>query len=365
MSTAETTVYECTSCGGNLEFAPGTQSLACPYCGTENELPAAEAPAAYNELDYESAVRDLSAAAGTLEATNVKCEGCGAEVTIEPPATTAECAYCGTHVVATGTPEKRLAPQYILPFRIEKSDASKRFKQWIASRRFAPNKLKQYTRISDPIKGIYYPFWTFDSVTRTQYTGQRGVFYQEQIRTRDAEGKQVTRTVTKTRWYPAHGVVGRTFDDLLLAASNSIEPEIVERLQDFPILEAIPYDPAYLSGYRGESYSVELPDGYRRAKEIMEQRIRADVRRDIGGDTQRIISMHTDYTNVTFKYLVLPLYALKYKFREKLFPVVINGVTGEVQGRRPVSAWKIIFTVLGVAAVVAAGYFALRYFGII
>ena len=365
MSTAETTVFACTNCGGNLEFAPGTQSLDCPFCGTRNEIPAIEPPAVYDELDYEAAVRDLASAAGTVEATNAKCGGCGAEVTLEPPATTADCAYCGTHVVATGTPEKRLAPQYILPFRVQRPDAAKRFKEWIASRRFAPNKLKQYTRVTEPIQGIYYPYWTFDSDTRTEYRGQRGIYYQEQVRTRDSEGKTVTRTVTKTRWYPASGVVGRTFDDILIPASHSLEQEVVNRLSDFPLTEAIPYDPSYLSGYRGESYSVELTEGYSDAKEIMEKRIRRDVRMDIGGDTQRISSMSTDYRDVTFKYVVLPIYALKYKFKEKYYPVVINGVTGEVQGKRPVSIGKVLLAALAAALVIVGGYFALRYFGVI
>lgn len=364
-ATTETIVFECQNCGGNLEFKPGTRSLICPFCGTRNEMPSVDPPSVQDELDYEAAVRDMTSASATLEATNVKCGGCGAQVTIEPPDTTAICVYCGTQVVAVGTPEKRLAPQYILPFKVQKADARKRFTQWIASRRFAPNKLKQYTRISEPIKGVYYPYWTFDSVTRTQYTGERGTFYQEQVRTTDSEGKEITKTVTKTRWSPASGVVGRTFDDILVPASNSLEDEVVGRLNGFPLKELLPYDPAYLSGYRGESYSIDLPQGYGTAKETMEQRIRRDVKDDIGGDTQRISSMRTDYRDVTFKYIILPIYALKYRFKEKLYPVVINGVTGEVEGKRPVSVLKILLTVLAVGAVIGGGILLLNLLGVI
>lgn len=361
----ETTVFECKNCGGNLEFEAGAGALTCPFCGTRNEPPTVEAPETYEELDFDSAVRDLSGAAETTQASNVKCGGCGAEVTITPPDQTASCAYCGTQVVATGSPETVLAPQYILPFAIPKNDAASKFREWIATRRFAPNKLKQYTRVSEPIKGIYYPFWTFDAASTSDYTGQRGEYYQEEVKTKDAEGKEVTTTVTKTRWYPASGTVARSFNDVLIPASDSLENEVVRRFTNFPLHKLLPYDPQYLSGYHGESYSIELKDGFDDAKEEMEQQIRSDVRSDIGGDTQRITSLRTRYDNVTFKYITLPIYALKYRFNKKIYPVVINGVTGEVQGKRPISWLKVAATVAIVAAVGVGIYFALRAFGVV
>jgi len=46
--------FKCKNCGGDLKFSPGTQSLKCPYCGTENENPDS-APEVYEELDFEAA----------------------------------------------------------------------------------------------------------------------------------------------------------------------------------------------------------------------------------------------------------------------------------------------------------------------
>jgi DNA-directed RNA polymerase subunit RPC12/RpoP len=359
------TVFECTNCGGNLEFHPGAGSLACPYCGTTNELPENAQPEIYEELDYRKAVTDLESAAGTVQVQVVGCTGCGAEVTLEPTATTAECVYCGTHIVSQGGSRTALKPQYILPFAIQREDATRRFRQWIGSRRFAPSALKQYARISDPLKGIYYPFWTYDTNTGSDYRGQRGVFYTEQIRTTNREGKSVTRTVTKTRWYPASGAVARNFDDVLVPASHSLEDDLIRKAQEFPLHEMVTYDAQYLSGFHGETYSVEITDGFADAKVVMDSQIRTDVRRDIGGDTQRITSLHTVFSNVTFKYIVLPVYALKFKFRNKFFPVIINGVTGEVAGKRPFSWIKITLAALLGIAVIVGGYFLLRYLGVL
>lgn len=360
-----TTVYTCTNCGGNLEFKAGAGSLVCPYCGTANEAGAEEAPQVFEELDFDSALRNLEGAAVSREVKSVGCSACGATVTLEPNETTGSCLYCGTTVVAQTAAKRVLEPQYILPFRIERDDAKKRFTRWIGSRRFAPNALKRYARVSEPISGVYYPFWTFDAGTRSEYSGMRGVFYTEQIRTRDREGRMVTRSVTKTRWYPASGVVSRLFDDVLVPASNSLEAALVNRFQSYPLSEMVVYDTKYLPGYRAESYSVELRDGFADAKSRMEEQIQSDVRRDIGGDTQRIVSLRTVYSGVTFKYVVLPVYAMKYKFRNRFFPVLINGVTGEIVGKRPYSWIKITALVAVIAAVVVGGYFLLRYFGVV
>ena len=361
----DVTVFECSNCGGNLEFQPGTRALACPYCGTTNELPKDSQPEIYEELDYRKAVDDLESATGTVEVQVVGCTGCGAEVTLEPTASTAQCVYCGTQIVSEGGSRRALKPQYILPFSVPREDATKRFRQWIGSRRFAPSALKQYARISDPLKGIYYPFWTFDTSTTSDYHGQRGVFYTEQIRTTDREGKSVTRTVTKTRWYPARGSVARSFDDVLVPASRSLEDDLIRKAQDYPLRELVAYDSRYLSGFHGETYSVELKQGFADAKSVMDAQIRVDVRRDIGGDTQRITSLHTVFSSVTFRYIVLPVYALKFKFRNRYFPVIINGVTGEIAGKRPFSWIKITLAALVTVAVLVGGYLLLRYYGVL
>lgn len=365
MTTDDVTVFECSNCGGNLEFRPGAGSLECPFCGTRNDLPTDATPEIYEELDYRTAVRNLETSSTTVQVRLLQCSGCGAGVTLQPTESTSECPYCGTHVVSESDPRSVLQPQYILPFALEVSDGAKRFRKWISTRRFAPKALKQYTRVSEPLSGIYYPFWTYDSDTTSKYSGMRGVYYRETVRTTNSEGKTVTRTVTKTRWYPAAGTVSRVFDDVLVPASESLEPELVAKAKDFPLGQLVDYDSRYLSGFRGETYSVDLEEGFAEAKSIMDRQIRADVRADIGGNAQRITSLHTRHRDVTFKYIVMPFYALKYKFREKYFPVIINGVTGTVAGKRPVSWFKIVLTALIAAGIAVGGYFLLRYVGVV
>ena len=92
------------------------------------------------------------------------------------------------------------------------------------------------------------------------------------------------------------------------------------------------------------------------AKQKMERVINDDVCRDIGGDEQRVLDIQTAYSAVTFKHVLLPVWAGAYRLQGKVYQVVVNGRTSEVMGDRPYSVWKILFACL--LAAIALGIFA-------
>ena len=114
-----------------------------------------------------------------------------------------------------------------------------------------------------------------------------------------------------------------------------------------------------LAGFFARTYDVPLEDGFTTARQRIESALSADVRQRIGGDVQNVSSQQTNYSAITFKHLLLPIWLLAYRYREKPYRVMINAVTGEVSGERPYSAIKIISAVLcGLA--IALGLWALR-----
>ena len=113
------------------------------------------------------------------------------------------------------------------------------------------------------------------------------------------------------------------------------------------------FDPRFLSGFRTESYSIDLEGGFERAKERMAAVIHDRICADIGGDEQRVLSCHTAYDRITFKHLLLPIWISAYRFSSKVYRFLVNARTGEVQGERPYSWVKIALAGIG-AAVVAA-----------
>jgi hypothetical protein len=208
--------------------------------------------------------------------------------------------------------------------------------------------------------GVYVPYWTFDADTASRYTGQRGEhYYETRTVTVNVNGKSERRTeqVQKTRWYPASGRVSRQFDDVLVIAATSLPARLGEGLEPWDLSALKPYDPSFLAGLQAEGYTIVLADGHETGRKKMDAVIYSDVCRDIGGDVQRVDNIDTDYDAETFKHILLPVWMAAYKYNGKSFRFLVNGQTGEVQGERPWSVWKIMFAVLGAAILIGGGLY--------
>ncbi|HEX8144201.1 MAG TPA: hypothetical protein VF553_16485 [Pyrinomonadaceae bacterium] len=342
--------YPCPACGANLVFEPVDGCLTCPYCGHKELIPTSGEQV--QERSYEEYLRPRAEQLQVLaqDALEVQCSSCGAIVTFVPPEVARECDFCGAKIVAQPkSADPTVAPEGVLPFRITQPQATAAVRQWLSSRWFAPDALKRFAS-PEAIDGIYLPYWTYDTHTTSYYTGQRGEYYYEteHYTETDAQGNRVskTRQVRKTNWYPASGTVTRWFDDILVPATRSLPQNRLYELEPWDLAEIKGYEPAYLSGYKAQRYQVELGEGFEQAKVLAARVIEGDVRADIGGDEQRISDVKTHYSGITFKHLLLPVYAGAYRLNQKVYQIVINGRTGEVQGDRPYSIWKIIFFVL-------------------
>jgi DNA-directed RNA polymerase subunit RPC12/RpoP len=344
--------FPCTNCGAALFWDPGTTSLKCPYCGTENHVAPAVNAEPVRELDFLAHLRRSADRAETVEAMLVRCDGCGAEQTLAPGRTADTCTFCGAGIVAQAVCTRSIKPAAVLPFAVPKERACDAFSKWLGSLWFAPGDLKRVAR-RDGLRGAYVPAWTYDSRADTRYTGQRGDdYWTTETYTAHENGRSVTRTrqVRRTRWRHAAGRVHNAFDDVLVLAVRNLPPK-ASALEPWDLHALVPYDDGYLSGFVAERYQVDLPTGFELAKGQMAPVIDQTIRRDIGGDHQRVDSADTAYFDVTFKHVLLPMWISAYRYQGKVFTFLVNARTGEVQGDRPYSVWKILLAVLLVAAV--------------
>jgi len=347
--------FACMSCGADLAYKPGTRHLHCQYCGAENEIPDAGEPV--NENDFYTYINDQAATTERVTVSTVKCENCGATTTVDPKLKSSHCPYCVTPlVIQNHHTDSIIQPKGILPFKLAKDEARDKFKKWLGGLWFAPNDLKKASHDTDRFNGIYIPYWTFDSQTNSPYMGQRGTYYYTtQSYTAMENGKSVTRTrqVRHTRWVTVSGHINHAFDDVLIIASNSLPVKYAERLEPWDLNNVQSFNDSYLGGFITEKYQVELQQGFDKARAKMDEQIRKMVRSDIGGDEQRILSVNTRHSNITFKHLLLPVYVSAYRYKGKVFQFLVNGRTGEVQGQRPYSAWKIAIAVVVALIVIA------------
>lgn len=341
--------FPCKQCGAKLQFEPGTTLLKCPYCSAENEIEVAEDGA--SERDFESELARLEGAHATDKIDTVQCNGCRAVLTLAPNITSLACPFCGTNIVNQGRATSLVMPDCVLPFMIRREHAEDAFRKWIKSRWFAPGKLKSRTLLDAALKGIYIPAWTYDCDTTTVYTGERGDAYYV-TKTVRINGRTTTRQERRIRWRPASGTVFVRFDDVLVLASNTLPRPLTEKLEPWDLKTATPYKDDFLAGFTAECYQTDLKQGFGEAQVKMAPEIDAAIRADIGGDEQRIHSRRVKYSRITFKHILLPVWVSAYRFNGKLYQFLINARTGEVQGQRPWSAWKIAGAVMAGLAVI-------------
>jgi DNA-directed RNA polymerase subunit RPC12/RpoP len=353
---AEEHRYPCENCGADLRFDPGSPELVCDYCGHRQAVKPAgrDRLATMEEIDLGPALADHLPPVLIEESRVTQCPNCGARFEFDPAVHAAECPFCATPVVADTGIDRHIKPQALLPFQLSEDAARDALSRWLGSLWFAPNGVREYARKGRRMQGIYTPFWTFDADTRSRYTGMRGDHYYESRTVSDGKGGTRTEQVQKTRWTPASGRVARHFDDVVVLASASLPRGYVDDLQPWDLTALEPYRPDFLAGFRAEGYTVGLKDGHGIGRGVMEGVILQDVRRDIGGDVQRVNSVDTSWSDETFKHILLPLWLAAYKFRGRSFRFIVNGQTGEVQGERPWSWVKITIAVILAAAAIGA-----------
>jgi len=342
--------FLCPSCGANMVFSAQNGRLTCPYC---RHTQAIEAKGAVEENSYDeflrAGARNLQKMA--TDAMQVGCSSCGATVNFTPPETARNCDFCGAKIVAQPKDaDPLIAPEGVLPFSIVPQQATANFNVWVKSLWFAPSKLKDFAR-PEKISSIYIPYWTYDAFASSDYAGERGEHYYT-TEYYEENGERKSRQVRHTNWYSASGTVERQFDDLSVPATKSLPQKYLDELEPWDFAELKSYEPAYLSGHKAQTYQIALNEGFELFKTRAAGVILSDVMHDIGGDEQLVHDISTDYANITFKHLLLPIYAGAYQFNNKTFQIVVNGRTGEVQGERPYSKVKITLFVLFLVIVI-------------
>ena len=348
--------FSCKQCGASLVFNSDVSALKCDYCGYVNKIEVEDEPIV--EQDFKAALEKIqkNKSQKPLQNFKAKCPSCGGEFEIKSYQRTTKCPYCNTPVLTNLDIFYDLHPESVLPFKLNQKEAQQSFKKWLGSLWFAPNDLEKYIE-NEKFKAIYLPFWTYDCDTTSYYTGQRGdIYYVDVQKVVYVNGVRELRTVReqRIRWSFARGVVHRFFDDVLIGASKTLPRVIIDNLAPWDLNNLVPYEDEFLSGYESETYQVALDYGFKEAGKKMEIIIREDVRRDIGGDRQRIESLQTYYKDITFKYILLPIYKSEFNYKGKKYQIAINARTAKVTGDRPYSYVKIFFAITTVLLIVAA-----------
>lgn len=343
--TREETDRKCPACGGTMDFDPATGGLHCPFCDHQEEIKQVEAAL---EQDFTAAEETGSFNWGAEKKT-VTCKSCGAVSVYDALQISDECPYCGSNQVMEEKGADSLAPGGVVTFKITMQQAGERFVGWIKKKLFCPSKAKKSAK-AEHFKGVYLPYWTFDANTSTMYSGSYGI---DRTYT-DSDGD----THTTTDWYSTSGTYEAFVDDQPVLASTQHDEAMLDEIQPYDTARNLAYKPEYVAGFVSERYSIGLKEGWERAKKKikkwLESKIENKIMREHNADHARVEKMSTIYSNVKYKYLLLPVWLSSFTYKGKVYQFFVNGETGKVAGKSPVSALRVTIAVLIALAVIAA-----------
>lgn len=340
-SDKDTAFVKCSSCGSNMVFDPQTQNLKCEHCGRVENF------AKNSDVEEISIERAFDAAESwSGEATTYRCDNCGATFDVEADEVSVLCPYCSTTHVVKEENLTGIKPNAVYPFILTKASAILASRKWARRRIFAPRKFKKNLTESN-LHGVYQPCFTFDSATHTFYSGVLGEHRTRTVRTSDGK----TRTETYIHWKPVSGIVDKFYDDVTISCGKMSQGEL-DKIAPTDKSTLCVYERRFLSGFTAGHYTRHVKDCWSDAKRVIDGDLRQVILRKHGCDVIQTLNLSTNHSSVTYKYLLVPVYRLNYKYNKKQYPVLVNGNNGRVTGKAPVSPIRVaIAAVLGMALI--------------
>ncbi len=341
---------KCPNCGSKLDFKPELNKWKCKHCDSEFTLKELEtkmnSAASKEKNKHEELVEDN----GNLFQYN--CPDCGAVIVADEQTSATFCVYCGNTAILKNKLAGKFHPASIIPFKKTKEEAVNAFKSLSKGRWFVPNDFTDEKNI-EKIRGIYIPFWLYD----IDFNGKI-----------DATGKKITtwkvgRThFTKTDTYDMKREGEMKFSKVPVDGSTRFENDLMNSIEPFDYKELVDYNHAYLSGFLAEKYDIDQDKCYSDAK-----------RRITTTGEKKILSTFTyspfiknkEYNDKTanFYYVLLPVYMLNIKYRDKYRTFAMNGQTGKFIGNIPVDVNKVLYKSFFLFAILFALFELILFIG--
>ena len=127
---------------------------------------------------------------------------------------------------------------------------------------------------------------------------------------------------------------------------------MLNRVIVFDESELVPYTPDALAGFSAEKYTIGINEAWDIGKvggvrSKLEYAIRCNER----ADRVRKLQFSTEYSNVRYKYVLVPAWLTASVYKGKVYNVVASGHNNRGNCTRPVSVAKIILIILAILGI--------------
>lgn len=341
--------FKCPQCFATTAYSVPDGGLRCAHCGYYEAPSQAVVGKAAEEFEFTLETMSVAGLAQGWGETRkeMQCQSCQAKTSLPQGHLTHTCPFCGsTQVLQQDAAQDMLRPRFLVPFKVDADVCLKIAREWLGSSWMTPKSLKSLASVAS-FTGIYLPYWTFDAESLAHWRAQVG--HQVSDSYYDSSSKS-WKTRTKTVWRWESGQVRRIFDDVLIPGTNSLSLVLLEHLQDFDTSQFVPYEPAYLAGFLAQAYDIQLDHAWTVARDMMREETRLKCRDQASTSQIRQFTMSLDFSDESWRYVLLPVYVAVYRYENKVFQVMVNGQTGMIAGQRPVDWPKVWLAIIGMVA---------------
>jgi DNA-directed RNA polymerase subunit RPC12/RpoP len=321
--------YKCPNCGSGMAFDSVTGTLLCGSCGRSDDIEQIADPLV-NLVFTEGEVREYH------------CHSCGAVIMTETETTATLCSFCGSSVVLADRLTGKLAPAKVIPFMISKEEAIQTFKKWCKNGRLTPHGFMSANRIKS-ITGMYVPFWLYDLHNKVEVHGQG-----TKIRSYTSGDYEYT----ETSHFRIYRQIRVNYSGLPVDAAEKMNDELMDKLEPFHYDQLKIFKTPYLAGYIAEKYSYDhkqlIPRMKGRVSKYIDDYIHSTVSEYSSVSiTDRPIETHIKQAD----YVLLPVWVIHYNHKNLEHSFAMNGQTGKVVGKPPISKAKVTAWFAGISGV--------------
>jgi hypothetical protein len=305
-----------------------------------NELPPTcsrcESALAYEDLRCPVCLHatdtDTRADAPDVAVEVMRCSSCGASVTYSVREMAPSCAFCGsvTRVEVSADPIEQT--EHYLPFVFARDRAADRYRRWLRHLGwFRPSDLGSSSAL-ESIKPLWWVGWVVNADATVSWT---------------ADSNAGSR---RADWAPHAGRAEIPYQNILIPASRGLSPEETSRLAPSYDLSTATESPKGVDGQVVvEQFEVPRSSARARVRAMLEQ-IAAERLRNGHIPGRRFRNLHTSVMlrRLVRKRFAFPAYVLAYRYRGRLYRVVISGQDEScLIGTAPYSMAKILTVVFG------------------
>jgi len=346
---AQVTNYQCPACTGPLRYDGAEGKLVCDYCGSSYAVSQIEALYAGKEEQAEAAAVAAEAKEEFwAEESNLKaylCPSCGAELLCDSSTAATSCPYCGNPSVVPGTLSGALKPDFVIPFKYSKEDAISALKAHYKGKPLLPKEFASSNHIED-IKGVYVPFWLFDSIADADVSFEATRVHR--MRTHDEE-------ITRTEHFQVRRAGNVDFIKIPVAASSKMPGTHMDAIEPYDYSAMKAFSTAYLPGFLADKYDIQDDVCFEHAGERCKNSAVTAMRNSVSGyDTCNVTGASVKLTRTGTGYALLPVWLLNTTWNGQRYLFAMNGQTGKLVGDLPVSMGKYWAYFVGIFAAVAA-----------